>query len=298
MGRKPKYDHFRDEVERLLDENKTTTEIAAGLDIPYGSICYLIKKWGLQHKQVRHTGNYSQETRKKFGGKSKYEHLKDDVERLLDKNLAVTEIADRLGIAQGSIGYLVRGWGLQHKQVRHTGNYGKKTRAAWSRAYKEIHASGMTSGENHWSHGLLKLHGEFVPEDEVKMVLEEFREQDLTLAAMAEECGVSPKTITNQLKRFGLQGGLRSGDRCSWWKGGHSKYRGPGWFSIRKDILERDGYSCRQCGKTQDEARADGHGLSVHHVVPFEQTQDNSYDNLITLCQHCHMVAEWELGSH
>lgn len=176
--------------------------------------------------------------------------------------------------------------------------FSEDARKSVSDKLKKRHVAGFMRGKNHWSHGKLKFRGEFIPEDEVKTILAEFREQDLTLAEMAEECGVDRKTITNQLRRFGLQGGLRSGSRTPQWKGGHTKYRGPGWLTIRQEILERDGYKCTVCGMTQEEARANGHGLSVHHIVPFEQTQDNSPENLITLCQKHHMIAEWELGSH
>jgi len=46
----------------------------------------------------------------------------------------------------------------------------------------------------------------------------------------------------------------------------------------------------------QDEARARGHGLSVHHIVPSRESHDNSGQNLITLCQSYHLKAEWKLG--
>lgn len=151
-------------------------------------------------------------------------------------------------------------------------------------------------GENHWTHGKLKLRGEFQPEEDVRAVIEELLEQDPSLADMAKECGVDSKTITNWLSRFGLQRGHRNGARCSWYRGGWRKERGPDWLPLRKQVLERDEYKCVKCGMTQREARETGHALSVHHKVPWRETHDNSMENLITVCQSCHMVLEWESG--
>lgn len=227
---------------------------------------------------------------------SKHDPKRPQVESMLEAGKTVTEIAQALNIPEGSMGYLIRRWSLTDKQVRHTGKYSARARRSWGRAYKRIHASGASSGENHWSHGLLKLHGEFVPEAEIKEILSELVEQDLTLAAMAHECGVDPKTITNWLKRFDMQQGIRSGDRCSWYKGGWIKDRGPDWLKVRKQILERDGYKCTRCGSTQDECRQRGHALNIHHIVPWRESHDNSPTNLQSLCQPCHMVVEWQSG--
>jgi len=229
-------------------------------------------------------------------GKSKWDVKKEEVRELLQQGHTVLEISEKTEIPKGSMGFLIERWGLEHLQVRHTGNYSDKARDAWSGAYKEIHRSKKTHGKNHWSYGKLKFQGKWIPEDEVRIILKELREQDLTLANMAEECQVSRKTITNQLRRFGLQGGLRSGERTPQWKGGHDKYRGVGWLTIREQILQRDGYRCIICSKDQETAGSEGHGLSVHHKVPFCETHDNSPENLETLCQSDHMIAEWKLG--
>lgn len=227
-------------------------------------------------------GNRETPRKKVFGALRKnHDHKVDLVRKLFDEGKSLTEVSEIADIPMGSMKAFMYKWDIKARtDGRNSGNRGP----------------GKRNGKNHWSHGKLKLRGKWVPENEVREILAEFREQDLTIAEMAKECGVDPKTITNQLSRFGLQGGLRSGERTPQWKGGHSKYRGPGWLTIREQILERDGYSCIMCGKTQDEARADGHGLSVHHIIPFCETQDNSPENLESLCQSCHMIEEQNLN--
>ncbi len=69
------------------------------------------------------------------------------------------------------------------------------------------------------------------------------------------------------------------------WKGGKITYRGAGWLSVRTRIVRRDGYECRRCGETKKQ-------LQVHHIIPYRETQNNSPDNLITLCVRCHALAE------
>lgn len=54
---------------------------------------------------------------------------------------------------------------------------------------------------------------------------------------------------------------------------------------------------CQRCGKTPKEA---GKALDVHHLVPFRQfglarhAEANRIENLIALCNPCHLLTEWE----
>ena len=61
----------------------------------------------------------------------------------------------------------------------------------------------------------------------------------------------------------------------------------PGWTQIRREIVERDGYACRICGKDGVEAK-----LNVHHKDWIRQHNDQS--NLVTLCQTCHHAVHKE----
>lgn len=53
------------------------------------------------------------------------------------------------------------------------------------------------------------------------------------------------------------------------------------WDSLRKDVLERDGHKCKNCG-------GDNMELHVHHIEPLSQGGSNAQDNLKTLCKSCH----------
>jgi hypothetical protein len=97
-----------------------------------------------------------------------------------------------------------------------------------------------------------------------------------------------------------------SGENHPYWKeNSEKKYYGPGWYSKRKEIRERDNYECRVCGKAQEEQNRK---LSVHHIKPqtefiregFDPQEDseiiNHEDNLVSLCESCHgkFEAKWQ----
>jgi 5-methylcytosine-specific restriction endonuclease McrA len=50
-----------------------------------------------------------------------------------------------------------------------------------------------------------------------------------------------------------------------------------------REILQRDGWRCQGCGATQQ--------LQVHHLQFRSHSGDDSEENLITLCDHCHKLA-------
>lgn len=54
--------------------------------------------------------------------------------------------------------------------------------------------------------------------------------------------------------------------------------------AVRRQVLARDGHTCQKCGKNDK--------LDLHHINPVVQGQDDSPENLVTLCKHCH--SEWE----
>ena len=57
---------------------------------------------------------------------------------------------------------------------------------------------------------------------------------------------------------------------------------------IKREVLERDHYRCRVCGKGSEKRkkRKKASGLVVHHIIP---DGPSTPDNLITLCRTCHM---------
>ncbi len=54
--------------------------------------------------------------------------------------------------------------------------------------------------------------------------------------------------------------------------------------NTRKAVYRRDHYRCALCDSPKN--------IQIHHVIPRSHGGAlNSEDNLITLCQHCHMLA-------
>lgn len=86
------------------------------------------------------------------------------------------------------------------------------------------------------------------------------------------------------------------GENNSNWLGGHYDYYGANWITQRVKARERDGHTCQRCG-----VKNIGKNHSAHHIIPFRMfglknyIKANQLDNLITLCQSCHMVVERNL---
>lgn len=61
------------------------------------------------------------------------------------------------------------------------------------------------------------------------------------------------------------------------------------WETIRKQIYQRDNWTCQICNK---------HGgiLHAHHKIPYRISKDNSLNNLITLCPSCHSKEEYKIN--
>lgn len=54
------------------------------------------------------------------------------------------------------------------------------------------------------------------------------------------------------------------------------------YLTLRKHVLERDGWRCQRCGRLNE--------LHVHHIDPRSQLGEDVEENLITLCASCHQV--------
>jgi len=50
--------------------------------------------------------------------------------------------------------------------------------------------------------------------------------------------------------------------------------------NLRQQVLRRDGWRCQSCGTMSN--------LEVHHRKFRSHSGDDSEENLITLCTHCH----------
>lgn len=84
----------------------------------------------------------------------------------------------------------------------------------------------------------------------------------------------------------------RVGENHHQWEGGEIEY-GQNWWRIRRKALQRDEYTCQQCGATKPEL---GRNPDVHHIKrvrDFEKPQSaHTLDNVISLCRSCHRNVE------
>lgn len=86
---------------------------------------------------------------------------------------------------------------------------------------------------------------------------------------------------------------ILAGENSPTWNGGVEPYYGENWTKQKKQVLERDNYRCRICGKGKEEI---GRHPCVHHIIPlrtFDSWQEaNKLSNLILLCFKCHAIVE------
>lgn len=115
---------------------------------------------------------------------------------------------------------------------------------------------------------------------------------------VCQNCGTSFKRMPRTMKPKPMFCGVRcrseyiSGENHHGYKGG--RYFGRDGFNItewknkiRPAILERDEYTCKRCGANQETAI-----IHVHHIIPWSVSEDNSQENLISLCVSCHKFVE------
>jgi 5-methylcytosine-specific restriction endonuclease McrA len=60
------------------------------------------------------------------------------------------------------------------------------------------------------------------------------------------------------------------------------------WRQIAEKVKDRAGWECEVCGAPHNPAA--GYCLTVHHKD--RNKRNNSLDNLVALCQRCHLKAE------
>lgn len=61
-----------------------------------------------------------------------------------------------------------------------------------------------------------------------------------------------------------------------------------GWYELSAKIKDRDGHTCRKCGRTRLDCRRDGLVLEVDHIRPVSRGGTDKPSNLWTLCSSCH----------
>ena len=86
-----------------------------------------------------------------------------------------------------------------------------------------------------------------------------------------------------------------SGASSPTWKGGHKQWSqgrhgkdkdGLSWKIQRRLAWERDNYECQHCHKKKNRKP------DVHHISPWMNSLSHALDNLICLCQSCHLKEE------
>lgn len=65
------------------------------------------------------------------------------------------------------------------------------------------------------------------------------------------------------------------------------KLKDPRWQKKRLEVLERDCFTCKQCGDTETT-------LHVHHFTYSKNPWESEIHDLITYCKHCHYIVEQE----
>lgn len=56
------------------------------------------------------------------------------------------------------------------------------------------------------------------------------------------------------------------------------------WQQLRQQILDRDSYTCQSCFKDAED---------IHHIIPRRLGGLDSTNNLVSVCQKCHLTLEW-----
>jgi len=64
----------------------------------------------------------------------------------------------------------------------------------------------------------------------------------------------------------------------------HAYLASAAWKHKREKVLQRDGYKCRFCGATREGCNR----LEVHHIYYSPTREQETLDQLITLCNRCH----------
>ncbi len=58
------------------------------------------------------------------------------------------------------------------------------------------------------------------------------------------------------------------------------------WAAKAQERIEIDGHKCVMCGRPESRCR---NGLQVHHVTYARLGQEDVYNDLVSLCQSCHL---------
>ena len=95
---------------------------------------------------------------------------------------------------------------------------------------------------------------------------------------------VIPKTSENyhRLKELMKEFDVNTLDGLDFKEITEIKRRSPIPSALRHEVFKRDGYKCKECGKTGEETT-----LHIDHILPVSQGGTDELNNLQTLCKEC-----------
>lgn len=99
------------------------------------------------------------------------------------------------------------------------------------------------------------------------------------------------KGLTKKDYPNGIAHGKEHGNWCGNKRGAHDLAK---MKEIKLMILERDKYTCQECGDHNHKGRGSRIRLEVHHIISIAEDHTLAFDlnNLITLCHDCHVATE------
>lgn len=133
-----------------------------------------------------------------------------------------------------------------------------------------------------------------------------FSNQKTSAPVICSICG-KPFALTQSSVRYRVKTGrgllicsdcIDSGPQNHTWKGGHRHWssgrfgkdkNGLSWKAQRKLAWERDNFTCQHCHKKKSRKP------DAHHIDPWMNSHSHALDNLICLCQKCHLKEEAKL---
>jgi len=164
----------------------------------------------------------------------------------------------------------------------------KKVSESWRKGFKEGRIKtpkrAFRKGNIPWNKGKTTL-----SEEKIRGL---YLNKGLSIEDIAREYNVSIHLVHYWMIKWNIprrpQSKVPKEKNC-FWRGGlseiYSNFRGWNWDKLRRQVLNRDNYTCQSCGKS-------GCRLYVHHITPYKLSKNNSLNNLITLCLICHMKEE------
>lgn len=130
-------------------------------------------------------------------------------------------------------------------------------------------------------------HPRFVPRLRFRC---EFCESDFEVQAWVAKQTTNRNRFCSARCRSRHRSVFGSGPNAPDYVGGKVTYRGPNWIEARTAVIVAQKGACAHCGVFR------GKRLPVHHIKPFREFESyveaNRRENLIGLCQSCHMKAE------